>query len=155
MILTDLIGKKIKKIRFNYQYENAHGMQEFQSQIKLSNGEVVLIPNFPDTEYNLIEFYVKNKSSTFDKAKRCGLASRLLFRNKEIVDIHFRYLDGEPFNNGSGILELENGKYVTENNFGPQGLTDIDLIIMDQKQFDELQDDEIKFRSLKNDIAKN
>ncbi|MEP2937546.1 MAG: hypothetical protein ABJM06_09435 [Gilvibacter sp.] len=152
MTLADLIGKKIKKIRFNYERENAHDMQEFQSQVMLANKEVFLIPNYPDASFDLTEYYDKNKSSSFDTAQRCGLASRLLFRNKTIVDVHFKYADGEPLQDQSGILELENGRYVTENNFGPPGLTDIDLIVMNQDQFEGLQDDDTELRSLKNDI---
>jgi len=155
MKLSDLIGKKISKIRFNYQYENKHGIQEFQSQIRLSNKQVVLIPNYPDLKYDLIEHHANNKSSSFLKAKRCGLTSRLLFKNKEILDIHFRYHDNKPMVDSSAIFELENGKFITENNFGPQGLGDIDLIILNKSQFQDLAYDDIEIRSLKNDILKS
>ena len=155
MTLADLLGKKIKKIRFNYERENEHDMQEFQSQVMLANKEVFLIPNYPDTSFDLTAYYDKNKSSTFDSAQRCGLASRLLFRNKTIVDVHFRYADGEPLQDASCILELENGKYVTENKFGPAGMTDIDLMVLNRDQFEDLQDDDTEIMSLKNDILDN
>jgi len=152
MKLSDLIDKKISKIRFNYTLENEQGVKEFQSQIRLSNKEVILIPNYPDTDYDLLEDYQKNKTSTFQKAKRCGLASRLLFRNRKIVDIHFEYQDNEPQRDGRGILELDNGKYITENYSGLQGLGEINLVVMDKSQFQELANNEVEFRSLKKDI---
>ena len=152
MTLADLIGKKIKKIRFNYERNNEHDMQEFQSQVMLSSKAMFLIPSAPDTSLDLNQYYDKNKSSSFDTASRCGLASRLLFRNKTIVDIHFRYANGEPLQDESCILELENGRYVTENKSGPQGLTNIDLVLMNQDQFEDLQGEDTELRSLKNDI---
>ncbi len=39
----------------------------------------------------------------------------------------------------SAFLQLLNGYYLTENNSGPVGLNDIDLIILDEKQFKERQ----------------
>lgn len=155
MKLTDLIGKKISKIRFNYQFENKHGRQEFQSQIRLSNKQLVLIPNHPDLEYDLIEHHANNQFSSFLKAKRCGLTSRLLFKNKEILDIHFRFRENEPFKDSRAILELENEKFITENNIDPQGLEDIDLIILNKSQFQDLASDGIEIRSLKNNILKS
>lgn len=152
MILSDLIDKRISKIRFNYTEENEQGIQELQSQIRLSNKEVILMPNYPDNEYELLEDYQKNKASTFQKAKRCGLASRLLFRNKKIVDIHFKYLDNEPLKDSRGILELDNGKFITENNSVQQGETDLNLIVMNKSQFLELTNDNVEFRSLRKDI---
>ncbi|WP_299442409.1 hypothetical protein [uncultured Aquimarina sp.] len=154
MKLSDLIDEKISKIRFNYTFKNEHGMQEFQSQIRLSNGKIVLLPKHPDDKLNLIEDYSNNKSVTFDKAQRYGLTSRLMFRNKQIKDIHFRFSDNEHVMDSSAILELDNGKFITENNYGPNGLTDINLVIMNKTQFQELADDEIQIRSLRKDILK-
>lgn len=152
MILSDLIDQKISKIRFNYTYDNGHGMQEVQSQIKLSNGEIILMPNYPDNEYDLLEDYKKNVKASFQKAKRCALASRLLFKNRRIVDIHFEYLDNEPSKDSRGIFELDNGKFITENNSGPQGLSKSDLIVMNKSQFQDLSNDGLAYRSLRNDI---
>lgn len=152
MKLYDVLDQKISKIRFNYTYEDGYGLQQFQSQIRLSNGKILLIPNVPDTEEDLTETYERRKASTFRKAKRCGLASRLLFKNKKIVDIHFKYLDNEPYEDSSCILVLDNDKFITENNSGTQGLTDIDLIIMDSDQYEEYKDEELEYRSLKNEI---
>jgi len=157
MKLSDLIDKKISKIRFNYAFENEYGMQEFQSQIRLSNGKIVLLPKHPDDDLDLIEDYSNNKSVTFDKAQRCGLTSRLMFRNKQIRDIHFRYADNEHVMDSSAILELDNGKFITENNSGPKGLADVNLVIMNKTQFQELAlaDNEIQIRSLRKDILNN
>ncbi|WP_299314404.1 hypothetical protein [uncultured Aquimarina sp.] len=155
MKLSDLIDEKISKIRFNYKFENENGMQEFQSQIRLSNGKIVLLPKYPDDNIDLIEDYSNNKSVTFEKAQRYGLTSRLMFRNKQIKDIHFRFLDNEHFKDSSAILELDNGKFITENNYGPNGLTDINLVIMNKTQFLKLADDDIQIRSLRKDILNN
>lgn len=150
MIISEIIGKKISKIRFNHRIDN--NMQVFQSQIKFSDGQIILFPNDPNGDYDLTKSHDKNKYSKFEFAQRCGLASRVLFKNRKIKDIHFRFLDGEHFIDSNGILELENGRYITENSFGPLGLTDIGLIIMNQNQFEKLVDDEIEIRSLRKDI---
>lgn len=150
MTLTDVLDQKISKIRFNHSHED--GLQQFQSQIRLSNGKVFLMPNVPDTSINLESHYEQAKTSTFKKAKRCGLASRLLFKNKKIVDIHFKYLNNEPYKDSRCIFELENGKFVTENNAGAQGSTAIDLMVMNSSQYEASKDDKLEYRSLKNDI---
>ncbi|WP_106793234.1 hypothetical protein [Aquimarina sp. Aq78] len=152
MKLSDLIDKKISKIRFNYKFENEHGIQEFQSQIRLSNGQIVLLPKHLDDNYDLIEHYSNHRSTPFEKAQRCGLTSRLMFRNKQIIDIHFKFLDNKYLMNSCAILELDNGKFVTESNYGSKGITNIDLKIMNKAQFQKLADDEIQIRSLRKDI---
>ncbi|SEM17707.1 hypothetical protein SAMN04487910_4330 [Aquimarina amphilecti] len=154
MKISDLIDEKISKIRFNYTLENEHGMQEFQSQIRLSNGQVVLLPKHPDDDIDLVEDYSNNKNTPFEKAQRYGLTSRLMFRNKQIKDIHFRFSDNEQVIDSSAILELDNGKFITENNYGPNGLTDINLVIMNKTQFLELADDNMEIKSLRKDILK-
>ena len=155
MKLSDLIDEKISKIRFNYTVENEQGMQEFQSQIRLSNGQVVLLPKHLNDDIDLVEDYSNNKHISFEKAQRYGLTSRLMFRNKQIKDIHFRFLDNEQVMDSSAILELDNGKFITENNYGPNGLTDINLVIMNKTQFLNLADDKVQIRSLRNDILKH
>ncbi|WP_108802412.1 hypothetical protein [Aquimarina sp. Aq107] len=155
MKLSDLIDEKISKIRFNYTVENEQGMQEFQSQIRLSNGQVVLLPKHLNDDIDLVEDYSNNKRISFEKAQRYGLTSRLMFRNKQIKDIHFRFLDNEQVMDSSAILELDNGKFITENNYGPNGLTDINLVIMNKTQFLNLADDKVQIRSLRNDILKH
>lgn len=152
MTLTDVLDQKISKIRFNYTPDTGNGLQEFQSQIRLSNGDVILMPNVPDTQRNLTEDYERGKTTSFKDAKRCGLASRLAFKNKKIIDIHFKYLDNKPLEDGRCIFELENGKFVTENNAGPQGLTDIDLRIMNKSQFEASKDAKLEYKSLRKDI---
>jgi len=147
MILSDIIGQEISKIRYSYQPENEHGMQEFHSYLRFATKEVIFLPKYPDNEMDLIEYYDKNKTCSFGKAERCGMASRVLFKNKKIVDVHFRYFEGTPLEDSSGILELDNGMYITENNFGPPGLTNIDLMILNSEQFAALGDDEIEIRS--------
>jgi len=152
MKLSDLIDEKISKIRFNYTLENEQGIQEFQSQIRLSNGQVVLLPKHPNDDIDLVEDYSNNRKTPFEKAQRYGLTSRLMFRNKQIKDIHFRFSDNEQVMDSSAIIELDNGKFITENNYGPNGLTDINLVIMNKTQFLELADETMEIRSLRKDI---
>lgn len=154
MRLTELIGQRISKIRYQHQTDVKEGLQEFQSQIKLSNGNFILIPTDSKDETDLIQHYENNKSCRFIDAKRCGLAYRLLFKKKKIVDVHFKYLDGEHFNDSEGIIELENGKYITETGIGPIGLTDVNLSVMNKNEFEKLNSDGIVIRSFKNDIGK-
>ncbi len=152
MTLTDVLDQKIAKIRFNYSQDNDGALQQFQSQIRLSNGAVFLMPGTPDTQRNLVEYYEQNKMATFKDAKRCGLASRLLFKNKKIVDIHFTYLDNAPYNGNSCIFELENGKFVTENNASPKAASGVNLRVMNKTQFEAAKVEELEYRSLRKDI---
>jgi hypothetical protein len=62
-------------------------------------------------------------------------------------------MNGEHYNHSSGIIELENGKYLMENDMGPDGLTNINLIVMNKSQFDKLNHDGIELRSFKNDLS--
>ncbi len=153
MKISDLLDKKISKIRFNHIFENKDGQQGFQSQIKLSNGQFVLLPKSPDDTIDLIEQYASNNTLPFHEAKRCGLTSRLLFKNKQIIDIHFKYMDDEPISDSSAILELDNGKFITENNATQNDLTNINLQIMNKAQFRALTHDGIELRSLRKNMA--
>lgn len=150
MILSELIGQKISKIR--YSHKVGDGMQQFQSYIRLADKKIICLPKRPDNSLDLEEYYNKHKECSFDDAKRCALASRLLFRNKKIVDIHFGYLDDEAREDMSGILELENGIFITENNAGPEERGDIDLLILKRDQFEAWKDEETEYRSFKNSI---
>lgn len=147
MNISDLLDKKISKIRFNTK--DGDGLQEFQSQIKLSNGEFLLLPKSPDDTIDLIAHYTKNSTIPFKEAKRCGLTSRLMFRNKQIVDIHFKFMDNEHFSDSSAILELDNGKFITENHHTENGVTTTHLQIMNKPQFHALANNGIQLKSLR------
>ena len=149
MTISDIIGLKISKIRYSYELDNESEMQTFNSYIKFSNGSIIFFPSSPDDSINLVDYYNNHKTCQFIKAKRYGLASRVSFKNKKIIDIHFRYLDNEYIESSSAILELENGVFLTENNYGPFGLTDIRLLILNREQFESLAGDGIKIKSLK------
>ncbi len=153
MKITDLIGKRVSKVRFKHEVDQEEGFQKFQSQVKLSDGNFVLFPTDPDDKVEMTEHYENNKSCAFIEAKRCGLAYRLAFKKKRIVDVHFKYLDGAHFSDSKGIIELENGKYLMENSFGPMSSTDINLMVLNKGQFQQLQEAGMELRSFKNDLS--
>lgn len=152
MKLTDLIGKKVSKIRFKYKVEANEGLQTFQSHIKLDGGDLILFPTDPEDQVELTQHYKNSKEGNFALAKRCGLAYRLVFKKKQIVDVHFKYMEGAHYNDTNGIIELENGKYLMEENQGPVG-TNIGLQVLNKSEFDALNHDGIELRSFKNDLA--
>ncbi|MGC4036136.1 MAG: hypothetical protein QM764_09255 [Chitinophagaceae bacterium] len=69
-----------------------------------------------------------------------------------IVLACFSYYNGEVDFDHCTFIKLENNYYISENNSGPVGLTDIDLIILDEKECiertKELKEIEIDVRSL-------
>ena len=149
MNITNLIGSNISKIRYRHNTDGAEGLKEYQAQIKLSNGEYVLFPKDPKDQIELTSDYNNNKSCNFSAAQRFGLPYRLVFRRKNIVDVHFKYKDGAHYKGSSGIIELDNGKYLMENDMGPLGVTDINLVVLNKSQFEKLNNDGIEFRSFK------
>lgn len=133
MNISDIIGLTITEIRYTYSYQNEYGMQEFYAYLKLSNGLIIEIPQYSDSELN--ESVERNR--IFEKAQIPNKNCKNRIENQKIVDIHFCYYDNEQDFESKAYIELENGTVFTEENRGPQGLTDIDLEILTKSEFDE------------------
>lgn len=151
--LSELIGQEIKDLRFHYISENEHGLQSFYSYIKLANDVIIDIPKFNDdndylqlTEDNLD--YLKKR---FDTGELVNEKIKTYFVGQKIVDFYFSYYNNEVDSDYCAFIKLTNGYYLSENNSGPVGLTDIDLIIIDENQFIErtkdLEEIEVDVRS--------
>lgn len=153
MKISDLIGKKVSKIRFMRDPNHDKVVSTFQAQIKLSDGNFILFPTDSNDSINLTNHYEKNKFCNFNEAKRCGLAYRLVFRKKQIVDVHFKFMDGEQCNDEAGIIELENGKFLLQHSLGPLEHTDVNFLVLNRSQFEQLKEDGIALRSFKNDLS--
>lgn len=135
MKLAELIGETIIEIRYNYTYQNEYDMQEFFAYLKLSNGLILEIPHYFDLEIN--ENAELNK--IFKIAKKPNNHCLKQIENQKIMDIHFWFYEKESDEEKKAYLELENEIYITEENYGPMGLTNIDLEILSKAEFEKLK----------------
>lgn len=133
MNISDIIGLTITEIRYTHTYQNEYGMQEFFSYLKLSNGLIIEIPQYSDLEIN----ESAERKRIFTEAKTPNKECKKRIENQKIIDIHFCYYDNEQDFDSKAYIELENGTYFTEENHGPQGLTNIDLEMLTQSEFDK------------------
>lgn len=134
MNLSELIGLSITKIRYHYTYQNEYFLQEFFAYLKLSNGLIIEIPQYYDLE--ITESSELNKN--FKDAKKINNKCSKQIENQKIIDIHFWFYKKEP-DDKKAYLELENGNYLSEKNYGPMGVTDIDLEILNKIEFEKLK----------------
>lgn len=135
--LSELIGQKIVDLKFHYIPENEYGLQSFQSYIKLENGIIIDIPKFDDDDFlNLNQEKLNYYSSMFDSGQNLNSnTSRALVIGQKIVDFYFCYYDNEIDFDFSAFIKLSNNYYLSEKNFGPVGITNVNLIIFNEKQF--------------------
>lgn len=49
--LSDLIGKEITDIRFQYTEENQYGLQSFHAYLKLNDNTIIDIPQSDEDDY--------------------------------------------------------------------------------------------------------
>lgn len=145
MTISELIGLTIKEIRFDYTHQNEYDMQEFFAYLKLSNEMIIEIPQYSDLELK----ESKELNKTFSMSKRPNMECKKRIENQKIIDFHFCFYAQEPDEENKAYIELENGIHFSEENYGPMGLTTIDLKILTQSEFQkiksELEDDfEIK-----------
>ncbi|UAY50941.1 hypothetical protein [Ferruginibacter albus] len=150
--LSELIGQEILELRYHYVPENEYGMQAFHSYIKLSNDKIIDIPHFDREDYlELTQDNLNFFKTMFDTGEPVNEKAKKFFVEQKIVDFYFSYYNNEIDFDHSAFIKLSNGYYLTENNFGPMGLTNIDLIILDEKQFAEeverLKSVEVEVRS--------
>ena len=146
--LSELIGQEISELRFHYIAENDYGMQSFHSYIKLASGTIISIPKFDDDEYldltNENLAYLQNR---FDEGSIVNNSLKIYFVGQKITDFYFSYYNDEIDTDWPGCIQLSNGYYLTECNFGPPGLF-VDLIILTEEGIsDRIRDLKIEIRS--------
>lgn len=147
--LSELIGQEIADLRFHYVPENEYGLQSFHSFIKLADDRIISIPKFDDDDcLQLTQDNLDYLQKMFYSGDTVTDRLKTYFAGQKIVDFYFRYYNNEVDFDHSAFIKLSNNYYLTENNFGPVGLTDIDLMIFDEKQFlERLNDPENDIRS--------
>ena len=151
--LSELIGQEIRDLRFHYISENEYGLQSFHSYIKLATDIIIDIPKFnDDNDYlQLTEDNLNYLKKRFDTGELVKEEINSYFVGQKIVDFYFSYYNDEVDFDHCAFIKLTNGYYLSENNSGPVGLTDIDLIILDEKEFLErtkdLKEIEVDVRS--------
>jgi hypothetical protein len=135
--LSEIIGQEIMELKFHYLPENEHGLQSFHAFIKLNNDTIIDIPTFDDEDYLTLNeenlLYYKTMLETGQTIH--NKTTRELIIGQKITDFYFCYYENEIDFDFSAFIKLSNNYYITEHNFGPIGITDVDLIIFTEKQF--------------------
>ena len=134
--LSDLIGQEIADLNYQYIAENEFGLQSFHSFIKLTGGIIIDIPKFDNDDYLLLNEenldYFLNKFNTGDPVND---TSKKYLLGQKITDFYFSYRENEIDLDRSAYIQLSNGYYLTENNYGPAGLIPLDLVILNEDDF--------------------
>lgn len=136
--LSNLIGLEILELRFHYVPENEFDLQSFHSYLKLTNEIIIDIPHFDDDEYKeLTQDNLDHMKKRFDTGQKVKDKVKTLVIGQKITDFYFSYNDNQVDVDNSAFIKLSNNYYLSERNYGPIGLTDIDLIILSELQFKE------------------
>jgi len=136
--LSDILGQEIVELRFHYIPANEYDLQSFHSYIKLASDTIINIPKFDDNDYlHLTQDNLNYFKNMFDTGDPVNDKVKAYFVGQRIVDFYFGYYNDEVDLDRSAFIKLSNSYYLSENNFGPVGLNNIDLIILDEKQFSE------------------
>jgi hypothetical protein len=135
--LSELIGQEVVELRFHYVPENEYGLQMFYTYLKLDNGKIIDIPKFSDDDdyLQLSQDNLSYLAGRFDTGSLVNDDVKKYFEGQKIVDFYFSYYNNEVDIEYSALIKLSNGYYLSENNSGPIGVTDIDLLILDENQF--------------------
>ncbi|UII18976.1 hypothetical protein [Fulvivirga ligni] len=135
--LSDVIGKSLVDIRYKYVSSNEYGMQEFHSYLKLNDGNII---QFPKYDGDVISDYEGINNSyfypDFDEQDRLTNEVEDRILGNKIEDFFFCYFDGEVDDDKCSYIKLENGIFITEINYGPQGVP-VDLFLFVEHQFKE------------------
>lgn len=139
--LTDLIGQEISDITFHYTHENEHGLQSFDSYIKLTSGHIIDIPMFDDNDFlQLSEENIEFLKSKFETGKEFEKDVKKYFVGQRILDFLFCYHNNEPEIDRRCYIKLSNGYFLTETNFAAPGIG-IGLFILTEKEFNKRNTD--------------
>jgi len=134
--LSTLIGKEIIDLRVHYVSENEYGLQSFHMYLKLSDDTIIDIPKFDDDVYlHLTTENLEYLKSRFDKGTIIDKKLRTLIVGQKITDLFFCYYNNEVDVDFSAFVKLSNNMYLSEKNFGPVGITNVDLILLNDEEF--------------------
>jgi sporulation protein YlmC with PRC-barrel domain len=134
--LSEIIGKEIADLRFHYVPENEYGLQSFHAYLKLSDDTIIDIPKFDDDVYlHLTTENLDYLKSRFDNGAIIEKKLKTLIIGQKITDIFFCYYNNEVDVDFSAIIKLSNNMYLSEKNFGPVGITNVDLILLNEEEF--------------------
>tara|TARA_B100001173_G_C15621993_1_gene393386 strand:+ start:69 stop:518 length:450 start_codon:yes stop_codon:yes gene_type:complete len=148
MKLKELIGSKIIEVKYHYSPSNEYQLQEFYSYLLLNNGLIFSFPTYEDeSNFDSIESqeYFNNKFKTGSKISN---KVKPLIVGQKISNLHFPYFQDEPDDDEKAFIELENGYFISETNYGPQGVSNVDLKIITKEKFNSLIDKDTKFKPL-------
>lgn len=134
--LSQLIGQEILDLRFHYVPENEYGLQSFHAYIKLTGDVIIDIPKFDEEDYlQLTQNNLDYLTRMFETGQAFSNKLKVNFVGQKIINFYFSYYDNEVDLDYPAFIKLSNNNYFTENNSGPIGLTNIDLIILDEEHF--------------------
>ena len=135
--LSSLIGQEIAEVRFHYVPEDEYGLQSFYAFLRLTDETILTIPKFSDDD-DYLELTPDNVSylkRMFDTGDLVGKQVKKCLVGQKIVDFYFCYYHGEVDIDISAFIKLTNGYYLSENNDGPIGVNNVDLILLTESEF--------------------
>ena len=132
----EIINLKIDKVKYHYNLTD--GFQVFYSYLKLSNGKIIDLPHYHNLERFSIDSRLENSKKDYRKAKRINQEEREKIQGQRIVDIHYCFYENESDEERRAHIELSNGIYLTEDNYGVVGMG-IGLILRTKEEFDRLK----------------
>lgn len=153
MNLSKILGLEIVEVKYSYVHDNQYSLQEFSSYFKLSNNLIFKIPFSPHDEYDFSDEIIKK----YEKLKKVSFTFFERIKNKKITDFHFLYFENEIEELDKCYMELEDGLYIYEKSFGPIGITNVDLNILDEIEFNKLKqnlDEDFALKSFVTEIKK-
>ncbi|RYD82816.1 MAG: hypothetical protein EOP53_02630 [Sphingobacteriales bacterium] len=136
--LKELIGSIIENARYIYIAANEHGLQEFHSYFMLEQGAVIEFPVYDDE--CLMELSPENinyMKQRFNNGNDLQKIEKAFIEGQKIEDIYFIYENGEIDFSNRAYIKLSNNTFITEQNFGPIGVTEIDLLIFTELEWIE------------------
>jgi hypothetical protein len=104
--------------------------------LKLSDDTIIDIPKFDDDVYlHLTTENLDYLKSRFDNGAIIEKKLKTLIIGQKTTDIFFCYYNNEVDVDFSAIIKLSNNMYLSEKNFGPVGITNVDLILLNEEEF--------------------
>ena len=134
----ELINLKIDKVR--YYNDLIDGFQVFYSFYKLSNGKLTELPHYHNLKQKTYDTRLKNIDEYYKESKRIFRKERKQIQGQKIVDIHYCFYKNESDEERRAYMELSNGIYLTEYNYGVEGMS-IGLILRNKEGFDQLKNE--------------
>ena len=142
----DIIGLKIADMRFHYVRQNAEGLQEFFCYLKLSNEQIISIPVWPDAPEEEDESF---REPTYNSALKFQQSILNKVLGAEVEDIIFR--DTADFFSRPAILKLDNGYFLSEQNYASEGQS-AGLCLWSERNFEQEKKNWKGIKSLLNDM---